>query len=187
MDFEIKPKYSEMLSSLEQWLEKANFNHEPFDGKKAPEEIHELPLDQQLFPRGNFIDQPETLPDFLLSLSPYYLAGFFLESLRGKKNDTWWVTGFFINRQWFPLDVQNQIELDSTLPPAHPLLVKRASATRSLSSLGLSFVSWPEDASSYLFRPTPSQALLLVSETPNIFVQTKIEATLKYVNNYFNS
>ncbi|MCB0411467.1 MAG: hypothetical protein KDD22_03005 [Bdellovibrionales bacterium] len=186
MDFEIKPKYSEMLNSLEQWLEKANFEHEPLSAQKIPEETHELPLDQDLFPQGNFLDQPETLPDFLLSLSPYYLAGFFLESLRGKKDDAWWVTGFFIYRQWFPLDIQKQIKLDAELPPAHPLLVKRAPATLSLNSLGLSFVSWPTDASSYLFRPTPTQALLLISETPNIFVQSKIEATQKYVNNYFN-
>lgn len=179
-------KYSDLIKSLEQWIETISFDHLENNSKENYEELVDFPYDESMSPSQNYAEDPNSIVLFTQSLMPFYTAGFVLQSLQGHAHQAWWATGFFFKNNWLSVPIDQQIKIRSAPPATHLLQVKKAQANAALREFGLPDLKLSEEASSFLLRPTNTICLLLVTEVPAVFVQKKIELTHKFINKYFN-
>lgn len=113
-------------------------------------------------------------------MAPFFQAVLWLH--RTDPQGNWIMNRFAWKGQFFELE-SSECQLPAqALPELSPLKVQKTSASQLLKSLNLEFIFLGELAQAFLLRPTPSDAFVLVSETPGPWAADLLEHSLRLIN-----
>lgn len=119
-------------------------------------------------------------------LTPFYEFGFLAQKSTSSESSNWWITDFFWRGNIFRLRLEDQIEVQSFVPPISPLEVNRGKTSLFLKAINLSFIDCQKDSEIFALRPTSQTAYFLSSDLPSPWSVSHLEETRKMVTKAFN-
>lgn len=127
---------------------------------------------------------PDLSVQVLERLSAFFDSGMLLQ--RGSTDEAnWWVTDLFWRGNTFHLDLKDQIRATDFVPEITPMQVHRALAAKLLPLLKVKFLNSSPDAESFLVKPTPTVALMLVSNLGAPWLEDHIGHAHRLINKAF--
>lgn len=126
------------------------------------------------------------LPVLVLhALAPFFDSGLLVRRGPGE-NSNWWITDLFWRGSSFHVELNDQIRANSIVPEMTPLQVHKAAANKVLTIAGLScLIQDDHDVQSYLLRPAPAVAFVLISSLPAPWAVDHVRHAHRLINKAF--